>query len=331
LHTTANDYARFLSACLKDEKYLEHALRSHVSLVKDKTAVKEGVSKETLASVDWGLGFGLQTTKSGESNPIAFHWGDGPGAKAFFAMDSKSRSALVYFANSDNGLAIADSLVEPVVGNLQHGFNWLFKKEGFMKLSSPDWKKYHDYLHAGIDAEKKGDFASAILSYRTALKIKPDNSKLEYRIKLAEAHQSPSIPTIAKLKELEGKYNFLKFSVLGATLRVESGGQRDLIAINDNTFLDGEVILQFNLTNTPPSLTYHWPHGMQGELTRTMEVESKLSSVSKTTKKLNIPLSALEKSKDCEISAEEMAKSAFGQGSNVAKSIQSADISKLKK
>jgi hypothetical protein len=70
---------------------------------------------------------------------------------------------------------------------------------------------------------------------------------------------------------------------------------------------------------------------MQGELTRTMEVESKLSSVSKTTKKLNIPLSALEKSKDCEISAEEMAKSAFGQGSNVAKSIQSADISKLKK
>lgn len=110
LNTTAYDYIKFLQAILNDQEFIDNYLKPYVSI------------KDAEHKCSWGLGFGLQKTVDGT---IAFHWGDNGDCKAFCAINLDTKDAIVYFANSANGLRITKDFVEPVVGDLHHFASWL--------------------------------------------------------------------------------------------------------------------------------------------------------------------------------------------------------------
>lgn len=141
LYTTAHDYALFVSAWVNDDK-LRSAFTPVVSMTQDAWAKQEKVSEAALNQLAWGLGWGLQITNPGQVNEkhIAFHWGDVGDSKAFVAIDIKNRTGIVYFANSWNGLAIASDIVSAMDLQLDHCFEFLFKKYGFKDHKEKNWK-----------------------------------------------------------------------------------------------------------------------------------------------------------------------------------------------
>jgi CubicO group peptidase (beta-lactamase class C family) len=116
LHTTAHDYARFLTAVMKGGG-LSPAL--HQQLMVPQIAVANDLS--------WSLGWGLEQTADG---PALFHHGDNSnsGFTAFAVWYPRVRRGLVYFANSNAGLSITARLLQ-VVGapynRQQAALNWM--------------------------------------------------------------------------------------------------------------------------------------------------------------------------------------------------------------
>ena len=61
----------------------------------------------------WGLGWGLQTTDEGTS---FWHWGDQGIFRCYTVAFKDQKIGLVYFTNSENGLAIRNELVYRTIG-----------------------------------------------------------------------------------------------------------------------------------------------------------------------------------------------------------------------
>src|SRR5215475_4618273 len=85
LHTTAQDYARFIAAIMSGSGLKPE---THKNMLTPQIRVDEGGSNTTNRPADklsstiaWGLGVGLQTTGEGVS---FWHWGDNGDAKAYF-------------------------------------------------------------------------------------------------------------------------------------------------------------------------------------------------------------------------------------------------------
>ncbi|MBU8923283.1 MAG: beta-lactamase family protein [Bacteroidales bacterium] len=115
LYTTAADFARFLSAVLKGEGLTPESTEEMLSK-------QCGLVTETPGALSWGLGFGLQHVRNEES---IWHWGDNGEYKCCVLGYRKWKSGLVYFTNSENGLAITEEIVNIALG----GENPLFESE----------------------------------------------------------------------------------------------------------------------------------------------------------------------------------------------------------
>ncbi|MCG8608233.1 tetratricopeptide repeat protein, partial [bacterium] len=77
----------------------------------------------TLSDVNaWGLGWGLQTTDQGISY---WHWGDQGIYRCYTVAFGEPKIGLVYFTNSENGLAIRDELINRTLGGYHPAFSWL--------------------------------------------------------------------------------------------------------------------------------------------------------------------------------------------------------------
>ena len=131
LHTTANDYARFIAAILNSVGLKKETLRQ---MLTPQIKVDEGGTNTTgrpadklSPNVSWGLGVGLQSTTDGHS---FWHWGDNGDSKAYFVAFEKQKAAVVVFANSANGLSFMPQLIEEAVGGEQPALAWL-KYESF--------------------------------------------------------------------------------------------------------------------------------------------------------------------------------------------------------
>ena len=95
LYTTADDYARFVIAWLRDPALQAMTAESPVDV-------------DTGLNLAWGLGWGLETSTDGTR---FWQWGNNPGYRAFVLAEPVSGDALVLLTNSDAGL----ELVEPLV------------------------------------------------------------------------------------------------------------------------------------------------------------------------------------------------------------------------
>lgn len=99
LVTTAEDYARFLVALMEGrglrQGTLEDALSPQVAVAR--------ADREPVEGLHWSLGWGLQQGPAGRA---LWHWGHNDGFRNYVVAYPDHGEALVYFANSDHGLAI---------------------------------------------------------------------------------------------------------------------------------------------------------------------------------------------------------------------------------
>lgn len=283
LQTTASDYARFLMACMKDKDFIELITPQIHSMENDIDAKDKKLDSETLKPINWGLGFGLQKNEDGKVI-AAFHWGHGPGARTFFAINLEHpSSAVVYFTNSENGLAIAKDIAAATVGDITPIMKFLSDKYSYEDIHAPNWKPYHEYLLNGLDEEKQGNFALAVEFYQKAANIHPENSQLQYRLLYAEMKNIDKLNQvkfdIQMLAKLSGEYGPLKIVVDGKDIQIIGGGPnspRKLKIINNNTFLDDDVVLKFEQDDkhNPTFLNCYLPDGNKPSFSKKSELSS---------------------------------------------------------
>lgn len=114
LRTTAEDYARFVVALLNGKGLKKKTL--------DAMFTPQINVNEKSPQVFWGLGVGLETTEEGKS---FWHWGDQGDSKAYITAFLPKKNAIVYFANSSNGLSITSEIIADAIGGKHPGIAWL--------------------------------------------------------------------------------------------------------------------------------------------------------------------------------------------------------------
>ncbi|CDZ77114.1 Esterase EstB [Legionella massiliensis] len=131
LYTTAEDYGKFLRACVNDPYIKEQMFKPVVELAdKDDKAIKKQVPTTSLQQMSWGLGIGLQ--KNPDGSMVAFHWGDNNTCRNFAAINLATNQAAVCLTNSANGPALFKTVIEARIGaDLSPTCDWLFRREGF--------------------------------------------------------------------------------------------------------------------------------------------------------------------------------------------------------
>jgi CubicO group peptidase (beta-lactamase class C family) len=99
LYTTAEDYAKLLSAWLADIPLLSLTLANPVA-----TDPKFGLA--------WGYGWGVEAAEGG---PYLWQWGNNPGYRAFAMVSASSGNGFVLLTNSDDGMPLAASLAHSII------------------------------------------------------------------------------------------------------------------------------------------------------------------------------------------------------------------------
>jgi CubicO group peptidase (beta-lactamase class C family) len=116
LHTTSGDYAKFVAEVMKPSA----KDRFHLSEKMTDAMLKEQVKVND--SLAWGLGWGVQLAKSGES---FFHWGNNNNRfKNFIGFSRNQKIGLAVFTNSGNGLKLCKKLVPLAIGGDHPAFSW---------------------------------------------------------------------------------------------------------------------------------------------------------------------------------------------------------------
>ncbi len=119
LHTTARDYGRFLAAVLEG-RGLEG--RTVVEMLTPASQVEGRGPTDNAMSLQWGLGWGLQ---NGDRLNSIWHWGDNGTFRCFVIAYPLQESGVVYFTNSENGLAIAEDMISRFFRDTHHSVRWL--------------------------------------------------------------------------------------------------------------------------------------------------------------------------------------------------------------
>jgi len=124
LQTTAADYARFLQAVLAGARLEPSTARLWLTpQVNPPQGRHESLEAEAPVrdpAVAWGLGWGVESYLG-----TFFHWGWNVGANAF-AIGSPARgTALVLFANGDNGTTIVPEIVATIFPGRRPSLAWL--------------------------------------------------------------------------------------------------------------------------------------------------------------------------------------------------------------
>lgn len=126
LNTTAKDYALFVDAVLNGKGLKPATLHEmetpQVALDPECRICIKHEPKQLSKNLFWGLGWGIQHK---DGSDALWHWGDNGAFKAFVMMEPKSKSGVVMFANSENGLEIAKPLIDEAMGEESLAFEWL--------------------------------------------------------------------------------------------------------------------------------------------------------------------------------------------------------------
>ncbi len=114
LHTSANDYAKFLAALLADQLAMQQTVHSPANVIP-----KLGLS--------WGLGWGIERS---EKDSFLWQWGNNPGYRAFVMASPSSGDAVIMLTNSEDGLAMAEQVVTAVLPGTHNVFRSYLVREG---------------------------------------------------------------------------------------------------------------------------------------------------------------------------------------------------------
>jgi CubicO group peptidase (beta-lactamase class C family) len=127
LLTTASDYALFLCAILNSRGLSKETIDQMTSPQVQVTKSRE--TSDLFENVFWGWGWGVQP---GEDGYGFWHWGDNGDLRAYTLTYKNRLEGFVYFANSTNGLSIAEAVAALVFPDHQYALDWL------------DYEKYDD-------------------------------------------------------------------------------------------------------------------------------------------------------------------------------------------
>lgn len=114
LHTTAEDYGRFLAGVLNDQQALDRLLAMPVP-------VNPGLD------VSWGLGWGLEQ-RSGATS--IWQWGNNAGYRAFTMASVGGGNGIVIFTNSDDGMVLAEPITRYVLPGAHRVFRMPVLRNG---------------------------------------------------------------------------------------------------------------------------------------------------------------------------------------------------------
>jgi hypothetical protein len=158
LHTTANDFGRFLHAVMNGTGLADSTIQAMLS---PQIEVDTGTT--------WGLGIGLQDNEQGRG---AWHWGDNTGYKAYTLAYPERGVGLIWFTNSENGQQILESLLAVTVGGEHPSAKWL----GYEQYNSPT-RLVRELLWETIEQES---VEAAIAEYALLKTSEPPESFDEY-------------------------------------------------------------------------------------------------------------------------------------------------------
>jgi CubicO group peptidase (beta-lactamase class C family) len=126
LNTTAKDYTLFVEAVLNSKGLkpatLHEMERPQIALDPECRICIKRQPKQLSKNLFWGLGWGIQRTDRGEA---LWHWGDNGAFKCFVMAEPRTKSGAVMFANSPNGLQIAEPLIDEAMDMESPAFAWL--------------------------------------------------------------------------------------------------------------------------------------------------------------------------------------------------------------
>jgi CubicO group peptidase (beta-lactamase class C family) len=126
LNTTAKDYALFVEAVLNGKGLKPATVREmetpEVALDPECRICIKHEPKQLSKNLFWGLGWGVERK---DGTDMLWHWGDNGSFKAFVMADPKTKSGVVMFANSENGLEIAKPVIDEAMGAHSLAFEWL--------------------------------------------------------------------------------------------------------------------------------------------------------------------------------------------------------------
>lgn len=99
LYTTAEDYAKLISALLADTALLSATLANPIAVAPE-------------LGLAWGNGWGIETAAGG---PYLWQWGNNPGYRAFAMVSASSGNGYVVLTNSERGMPLAASLAHSII------------------------------------------------------------------------------------------------------------------------------------------------------------------------------------------------------------------------
>jgi CubicO group peptidase (beta-lactamase class C family) len=260
LHTTAEDYGRFVAAWLSGELLGSEAAAEALTPV----AFMEGddddppEAEEVWGRIAWALGWGVQldALKGSEPDtqetvdPLYWHWGDNGAFKAFVAFRPGTGDGIVYFTNSSNGLAIGPTMMASVVGSMEPTFAWL----DYERVDSPG---FGERLEGSL-AEAEGRIEDAIAAYQSAVEVDPDDETsarwVEWLGGLLEATADPVSMSEEVLTSYVGTYGPRVLTLEEGRLHYQRGEGRkhSLIPLADNLFaLEGMNFFRVELVHAP--------------------------------------------------------------------------------
>lgn len=174
LHTTAEDYAKFVVAMLKGKGLKKKTIKMMLS-------PEVYVNKEKSPQVAWGLGWGLEVAKDGNS---FFHWGDNGFSKAFIVASPKSKDGVLFFTNGANGLSFLQDVLEDSIGGKHPSVAWL------------DYERYNSPSRVLLKSIIKDGAETALKNYLEKRKQTPNNS-------ISERQMNRLGYTLLRIKKLD--------------------------------------------------------------------------------------------------------------------------------
>ncbi len=164
LHTTAADYARFVSACLRGEGL---SRRMHREMLTPQVQADLGAPAPIARHLHWGLGWGLM---DGPQGPVLWQWGDNGDTVALAAGCPACGEGLVYFANGATGLSIAHELLAAAMPDHRP---WCLEALDYQRYDGP--RRVRWFEDRARRALTRGDLTGAARSLETLLELRPDH------------------------------------------------------------------------------------------------------------------------------------------------------------